>query len=131
MAYLYLKYLHISCALLSLSGFMLRGIWMWQESPRLQQRWVKRLPHVIDSLLLGSAIALAVMSAQYPLQLGWLTAKVAALLVYILLGMVALKWGHNSSTRRLAWLCAIATFVYILGTARSRDACWPLSLLNL
>jgi hypothetical protein len=53
--YLNLKHVHMGCAAVSGSLFLLRGIWMLRDSPRLQQRWVRTAPHVVDTLLLGSA----------------------------------------------------------------------------
>jgi uncharacterized membrane protein SirB2 len=64
---------------------------MLAGSAHLQRRWVKILPHIVDTLLLASAIGLAVWSQQYPLQADWLSANVAGLIAYIVLGSVALK----------------------------------------
>ena len=87
--YLAIKHLHITCVALSLAGFLLRGLWMCADSPLLYASLTRRLPHIVDALLLGSAIALAVMSGQAPFVQAWLTAKVAGLLVYIVLGALA------------------------------------------
>ena len=119
--YLGIKYLHMACAALSISGFILRGIWMWRQSPLLQRRPVKILPHIIDTLLLASALLMVFMSAQYPFVQHWLTAKVLALIVYILLGMVALKWGRTQPVRIIAWLLALLTFGYIVAVALNRS----------
>ena len=75
MDYLVLRHLHVTCVTLSGLGFLLRGVWMLIESPRLNQRWVRIVPHVLDTALLGSAIAMAVISSQYPLAQNWLTAQ--------------------------------------------------------
>lgn len=91
------------------------------HSSLLQHPVSKRLPHVIDSLLLVTALIMVFMSSQYPFVLDWLTAKVTALLVYILLGMVALKWGRTRNIRILAWSLAMLTFVYIVSVALSRS----------
>ena len=58
MDYLSLKHVHMGCAAASGALFLLRGAWMLRASPALQQRWVKILPHLIDTALLASAIAL-------------------------------------------------------------------------
>jgi uncharacterized membrane protein SirB2 len=115
-----LKTLHIGCVLLSGTGFALRSIWMWRGSPWLQARTTRILPHVVDSLLLISAILLAVRIHQYPLIHGWLTAKVAALVLYIVFGMIALKRGRTRLQRTLAALAAMAVFVYIVAVAVTR-----------
>lgn len=117
-----LKSIHVVCALLSFSGFFVRGIWMLKESALLQQRWVKILPHIIDTLLLASAIILAVQWRLSPLVQPWLMAKIVALLVYIGLGMVALRFGRSKGTRLFAWLLGLLTFVYIVSVALSKSA---------
>lgn len=96
-------------------------------SPLLQRHWVKRLPHVVDSLLLASALGLAGWSHQYPGQLPWLTAKVAALLVYIVLGSVALKYGRSRGIRAAAFAMALVTFGYIVTVAVTRNSLFFLS----
>jgi len=88
----------------------------------LQRPLVRRLPHVNDTLLLLSALLMVFISGQYPFVLNWLTAKVVALLVYILLGMVAFKWARSRGVKTAAWLLAIITFIYIVSVAISRSA---------
>lgn len=114
MSFLLLKGLHITCAFTSYTLFLLRGIWSLRGLPIMQQRWIRIVPHVVDTLLLVSAIALAVTIQQYPFVDAWLTAKVTGLLLYIGLGFVALKFGKSKSIRLLAWLMAQAVFAYIV-----------------
>ena len=104
MGYVALKIIHVSCVAMSYALFVTRGVWMLRESVRLEQRWVKIAPHIIDTVLLASAIALAVLLHQYPLTNDWLTAKVAGLIVYIGLGTIALKRGKTRRIRIAAWL---------------------------
>jgi len=126
MDYASLKFTHISCVAISYLMFVLRGIWMMRESTLLQRRWVKIVPHLVDTLLLASAVALAVMSHQYPLSNGWLTAKIVGVLIYIGLGTVALKRGKTRRTRVTAWLAAQAVFFYIVAVAITRQPLpWP------
>ena len=121
MDYGLLKSVHILCAGLSVSGYIVRGVWMLQESPRLQARWVKITPHVIDTLLLVSAIALAIQVEQYPFVHGWVTAKVLALIAYIGLGSIGLKRGRTRTARLTAGIAALATFGYIVAVAVTRS----------
>jgi len=121
LSYLLLKHLHITCVVLSGLGFALRGFWMLQESARLQARWVRVLPHGIDTLLLLSALSMAFLSGQYPFAQDWLTAKLAGLLVYIVLGAVALKRGKTKEIRRLALVGAFMAFGYIVSVALTRQ----------
>lgn len=121
-SYLLIKYIHVSCAVLSLTGFVIRGIWLIQSSSMLQNRWVKRLPHLVDILLLSTALIMVYQSAQYPFVEPWLTTKVLLLLLYILLGMVALRWGKTRNIRIAAWLLAVLVFLYIVAVALSRSS---------
>lgn len=117
MSYLILKSIHICCAAISYTLFFLRGIWIISDSAIARQRWVKTVPHVVDTALLASAIALAVTIHQYPFVDDWLTAKVIALLLYIALGFIALKYAKTRSLRLSAWLAAQTVFGYIVLTA--------------
>ena len=121
MAYVLLKQLHLTTIALTLALFLLRGVWMVMDSPRLQARWVRIVPHLNDTLLLASGIALAVLLQQYPLVHGWLTAKVLALIAYIVLGTLALKRGKTKTQRVTAWIAALLVFGYMLAVARSHD----------
>ena len=121
MTYLLVKHLHITCAVLSGSFFLLRGVWMLLESDALQRRWVKVVPHVVDTVLLTTALTMVFWSAQYPLVQPWLTAKVLALLAYIVLGTIALKHGQTKATRTAALVAALAVFAYIVLVALSRQ----------
>jgi len=116
-----LKTIHVACALLSISGFMLRGILMLRDSAMLQMRLIKIAPHIIDTLLLGSAIWLAVQYGLSPGDNPWLLAKIVALLVYIGLGTVALKRGKTKQIRFVAWLAALLVFAYIVAVAVTKS----------
>jgi uncharacterized membrane protein SirB2 len=119
--YVLLKHVHMTAVVLSGSLFALRGVWMTMESPLLRQRWVRIVPHIIDSLLLASAIALAITIQQYPLVHAWLTAKLFALVVYIVLGSIALKRGKTKRIRILAFIGALLSFSYIILVALSHN----------
>ncbi len=116
-----IKWLHVACALLSGSGFFTRGILMIREPAWLQVRMVKIIPHVVDTLLLVSAIVLASQWGWAALQEPWLLAKIVALLVYIGLGMVALRLGRSKRVRVVAWLAAMFVFVYIVSVAVNKN----------
>lgn len=120
-SYPLVKQIHVLAVFLSFTLFFLRGLWMLADSPRLRHSWVRVTPHVVDTVLLGSAIALTLLLGQYPFETPWLTAKVAALAVYIGLGMVALKRGKTKRARTIAWVCAMLVFAYIVAVARSHD----------
>lgn len=121
MSYTVLKLIHVSSVILSYLLFLTRGIWMIRSSAQLQQRWVKIMPHVIDTVLLTSAITLAILMQQNPLVDSWLTAKVAGLLLYIGLGMVALRFGKTNTIKVSAWIMAQIVFFYIVLVALTKN----------
>lgn len=121
MSYAAIKMIHVSSVIVSYLLFSLRSIWMIRGSTALTQRWVKITPHVVDTVLLASAITLAVWLQQDPLHNSWLSAKVAGLLAYIGLGMMALRFGKTLKTRILAWIAAQAAFFYIVLVAVTKN----------
>lgn len=121
MSFLTLKAIHVSCAVISFALFFLRGIWSFNGSPIMRQGWIKVVPHIVDTLLLVSALALAFTIRQYPFVDAWLTAKVFGLLLYIGLGSVALKYGKTKAVRVSAWLAALAVFAYIVLVAKQHN----------
>ncbi len=126
--YLFAKGVHVTCVILTITGFLLRGFWMITESPLLQHRMTRRIPPIIDTVLLTSALLTAYITHQYPGLLPWLTAKVIALLFYIGLGMVALTYGRNRHLRIWAFIGALLSFGYIVLVARTRHP-WPFPYL--
>jgi uncharacterized membrane protein SirB2 len=121
MEYGTLKAIHVGAVATTYALFVLRGVWMIRGSLRLQDRWVKIVPHAVDTVLLASAIALSVMARQYPFMSAWLTAKVLALVLYIGLGTIALKRGRSMRTRVTAWIAAQLSLLYIVSVALTRD----------
>lgn len=117
--YLALKHFHMTCAGLSLLLFLLRGAWMFSGSARLQTKFARIVPHVVDTLLLASAVGLMFLIRQFPFQQGWLTAKLVWLGVYILLGTIAMKRGRTPAVRGAAFVAAVAVFLWIVAIART------------
>lgn len=128
--YLAIKAVHVGCAVLSIGGFLVRGMLSLRGSPLLDARWVRVAPHVVDTVLLASALWLAWRSAQYPFVQGWLTAKVLALVVYIVLGTVALRRGRGRRARAAAFGLALGSVAYIVSVALTRDPLGPLAFLR-
>lgn len=117
----FIKTIHITSVALSYSLFFLRGVWMLRDSPRVQARWVKRTRDSVDTVLLLSAILLAWQLGYSPLEHSWLAAKICALVVYIVIGSVAMKRGKTKRTRLIAWLLAQGVFLYIVGVALTHN----------
>ena len=129
-AYLLAKSLHVGAVALSITGFAARGALMLRGSRLLEARFVRVAPHVVDTVLLASALWLAWLIGQYPFVAGWLTAKVLGLLAYVALGTVALRRGRSLRVRAAAFAAALATVAYIVCVALTHDARGPLALLG-
>ncbi len=121
MDYALLKAVHVASAFLSIAGFALRGALMLRDSAWLRSNIARVAPHLVDTVLLGSAVALAWMSGQYPFAQPWLTAKVLALLAYIALGTIALRRGRRKPVRAIAFVLALLVAFYLLSVAMTRS----------
>ncbi len=117
MSFAAIKFIHIGSVIISYLLFVVRGVWSLAASPMLQWYPVKVMPHVVDTVLLTSAITLAVMLGVSPLNSVWLLTKIIALLLYIGLGSVAIKRGKTRRTKLTAWIVAQLVFCFIVATA--------------
>lgn len=124
--YLPLRAVHITCAILTITLFALRGLLMLADS-RLQSNPVLRwTPVAVDTVLLTSALMLTTIVRQYPFTTPWLTVKVVLLAIYIALGTVALRRGRTKNVRLAAFIGAVATVGFLVTVARAHH---PLGLL--
>jgi uncharacterized membrane protein SirB2 len=119
--YFELRALHIACAVVSIILFVVRHVLNLRRVNWRGSRALTIGPHVVDTLLLLSAIALTITIHQYPFVNAWLTVKVVALVAYILLGTVALKKGRTQGIRRIAFFAAVIVFMFIVTVARTHS----------
>lgn len=115
------KYLHVTCVVLSVAGFFLRGLIVLRGRRLPRQLWIRAAPHVNDTVLLGAALTLAFTTDQYPFVANWVTAKVFGLIAYIILGSLALTGERTQWVRLAAWLAALATFGYVVSVALTKN----------
>lgn len=88
-------------------------------------RWPNALPlrilsWTIDTTLLTAALILTTIVRQFPFVDSWLTAKVLLLVVYVILGWLALR-ASGRRDRLISMVAAIATFLFIISVARAHD----------
>lgn len=125
MSYLAFKYVHTLAAIIAITGFFVRGIWMMSGSPKLEMRVTRIAPHIVDTIFLLSGVAMLTLLSLNPLTHAWLIAKFAGLIVYIVLGTIAIKRGRTREIRVLAFVAAISVFAYVVGVALSKSpASW-------
>lgn len=117
-SYVIFKHVHMTAVALSGLLFMVRGLWLLQGSTQLQAKWVKITPHVIDTLLLVSAIAMLVVAQQFP---AWVHVKITLLIVYIGLGLMAFKKAKTQGQKLTFLLAAVAVYVFLISVALTKS----------
>jgi uncharacterized membrane protein SirB2 len=130
MQYFVAHHLHVTFVSVSIALFVLRGVFMLAGSPRLRAPWLRVLPHVVDTMLLGSALWLVSVLHLPLLQTPWLLAKIMGLVLYIVLGSLALRPGRSRSLRIAAFIAALTTVGWIASVAVRHDPSGFLGVLR-
>ena len=115
-----LKHTHLTALALSFLLFFIRGLLMMRESPLGKHRALIITPHVINLLLIGSGISLAVFMHLSPGNQPWLLVKLVALVLYIALGVLTFKH-PKLFVRKIFWLLALIIFAFIVSVAQSKN----------
>jgi len=123
-----IKFVHVLCVILSGSLFALRGMMMLAGSRLANHAALRYLSYAIDSALLTAALMLITILHQYPFVQAWLTVKVLLLVVYIVLGVFALRRGRTWRIRAICYLAALVVFASIIGVALAHN---PLGWLTM
>ncbi len=113
--YLALKHLHLTLIAIAFALFLLRSFWLITNSSLLQKKLFKILPHPINLIMILSGFAVA-YAASYPLSSPWIIAKLVALVIFVILGLLTFK--QTTKPRQLLFFsAALLTFVYIVSVA--------------
>ena len=128
--YLQIRLAHVVCVSLSGGLFTLRGAMMAMGSPMARHWLLRWLSYAIDISLLTAALMLTSIIHQYPFVHGWLTAKVLLLLVYVVLGSLALGRAGTHRVRLCCLAAAILVFLFIISVALTHNPWGALSLLQ-
>jgi len=119
--YLQIKWVHICAVILSGALFAFRGLLMLARS-RFTNHAALRFPsYVIDTVLLTAAFMLLGVLHLNPFTQAWLTVKIALLVVYIVLGVLALKRGRTRTVQITCYFAALAVYLFIISVARAHD----------
>lgn len=124
-----LRMVHVACVALSGTLFTCRGLLRLGEHPAANATALRWASYLIDTTLLLAAILLTMIVHQYPFVDAWLTTKVLLLLLYIVLGVFALRRARTRRGRTLAFVAALLTFTAIIGVAVTHRPGGWLSLL--
>ncbi len=115
--------LHVLFVLLSGFGFFMRGLGHLRGQPWVHRKLVRILPHVVDTGLLVTAIALLVTLEISPLT-DWVLAKIIALIAYIALGVFAFRIAKTPARKAVFWGLALLVFAYMYGVAITKSVTW-------
>lgn len=115
--YLTIKTIHMTCALISFTGFLFRSYLMVIESKLLNHKFILVTPHIIDTFFLLSGATMAFMVNFGLFSQMWLTSKIGLLMCYLLFVGIALNRGKTRQIRITSFFLAVATFGYIVGVA--------------
>jgi uncharacterized membrane protein SirB2 len=119
--YAQIKYAHVLCVILSGSLFALRGLMMLARSPHVNHPVLRYFSYAIDTALLTAALMLVTILHQYPFVQSWLTVKVLLLAVYVVLGMFALRRGHQRAVQVACFFAALGVYLFIISVARAHS----------
>lgn len=109
----FLKHLHVSLVFISISFFLIRFLGRQLNARFMQARAVKTVPHVVDTLLLASGIALASIYRLSPLDAHWLLVKLILIVGYIGAGFGAMK-APSDLQRNLFALLALSLITGVI-----------------
>jgi len=111
---------HVACAIATPILFSLRVL-RTLRGRNPAEGWLRVTPHVVDSVLLLAGIALAFIVRQYPFVNGWLTAKLVALIAYIVVGNFAVRRSRTPRGKLIAWAVGLALVLYIYAVAITKS----------
>ena len=122
-----IKMIHVFLALSSGAIFALRGAGVLAN-----MRWphwlvVRWTSYAVDTSLLTAALMLLTILPGAMFSNGWLTAKLVLLVVYIVLGVFAIKRARTRAAKAVCYVAALATFGMVYSIARAHH---PLGFLH-
>ena len=119
-----LIYAHITAVTLTISFFVLRYWWRYSNNPLIDTRWVRVLPHCIDTVLFLSGAGLMWVTGYLPFtdKGTWLTEKLFGVIIYIVLGFIALGRRRPRSQQAgfIAFLLGLVVLYIIIKLATTR-----------
>lgn len=126
MDYLTVKLIHQCAVALSVTGFATRGLASLAGAAWVRHRAARTVPHIVDTVLLASGLTLAWMLQLTPSHAPWLVAKLIGLVVYVALGVVALRPAVPRPLRAGAWLAAMTVVGWMVSVAVTKN---PMGIL--
>lgn len=125
--YLQIKSVHVAMVIASGLLFALRGAAVLAGARWAMAAPLRYLSYTIDTTLLTAALMLLTALKLNPFAVPWLSVKLALLVVYVVLGSLALKRARSRRARAGFFLAALATYAFMYFVARAHH---PLGLLQ-
>lgn len=80
---------------------------------------LKWTSYINDSILLTAGLLLMQITRQYPVTHDWLSVKFGLLVLYIGLGVFALRAGRTRDQRGMFFVAALSIYLFMFSVARS------------
>ena len=125
--YLQIKSVHVAMVIASGLLFALRGAAVLAGARWAMAAPLRYLSYTIDTTLLTAALMLLTALKLNPFVVPWLAVKLALLVLYVVLGSLALKRARSRRARAAYFVAALATFGFMYFVARAHH---PLGLLQ-
>jgi len=124
--YSQIKWVHVAAVLASGTIFLLRGLAVQGNARWPMTAAVRYLSYSVDTALLTAALMLLTILPGAVYANGWLTVKLTLLVVYVVLGSMALKRGRTRNVRLVSFVAALAVYGSIIAIARLHHPLGPL-----
>ena len=119
--YLQIRAVHIVAVIASGALFALRGAGVLSGARWPMAAPLRFLSYSIDSVLLTAALMLVAVLPAAVFANHWLTVKLTLLVLYVVLGSLALKRGRSARVRALCFAAALGVFAGMVGIARTHQ----------
>jgi len=116
-----IKWVHVAAVIASGLLFALRGGGVLAGASWPMFAPLRYLSYTIDTVLLTAALMLATILHQYPFVHAWLTVKVLLLVIYVVLGTLALKRARSHTARTWCFAAALLVYLFIISVARAHQ----------
>ena len=115
------KAVHVHAVMASGALFALRG-GASVAGAHWPRHWLPRYAsYTIDTVLLTAATMLFAMLPGAMFANGWLATKLVLVVVYVVLGVFAMRPGRSQRTRALCYIAALLVFAQVYGIARAHN----------
>lgn len=114
--YIALLFVHKITVVLSIIGFVARGWGHIFGKNWVSKKLVKIAPHIVDTLLIVSAISLVFVTG-FKFTDTWIIAKILGLIGYIVLGLMAFRFAKDRLSKAIYWLAALIVIFYVVAVA--------------